>query len=108
MPTGLRTRALTVLSPWVGHADRETGQGSAWWAGGRPCLRAGISARLGKRVNVEDVVAEDGSGIVWVHIRRPPMSEQDLLALQEWVQTELWLLAAEQSEDGLIIAPRYV
>ena len=75
--------------------------------GGEP-LRALIAARLGKRVTVEEVVAEDGSGLVWVHVRLPTMSEQDLLVLKEWVQTELWLLAAEKGEGGLIIAPRYL
>ena len=70
-------------------------------------LRAEIADRLGKRVKVVDVVRQDGSEFVWVHIRLPRMPESDLLALEEWVQTELWALKAEHA-DGLIIAPRYV
>ena len=29
----------------------------------------------------------------------------DLLGLKEWVQTELWLFAAEQADDGFINRP---
>lgn len=70
-------------------------------------LRAAIDARLGNRVQVADVVAPSGSDIVLVHIRLPEMPESDLLALQEWVQTELWALEAERT-DGLVLAPRYI
>lgn len=70
-------------------------------------LRAVITDRLSKRVKVVEVVRQDGSDYVLVRIQLPEMPQRDLLALQEWVQTELRAVDVEQWE-GLVIAPIYV
>jgi hypothetical protein len=70
-------------------------------------LRAARAARLGKRVQVADVVVLEGSEIAWVHIHLPTMSESELLAIQEWVQTEFWAVEAERADD-LILVPRFI
>ena len=69
------------IFPCVGHADHGTGarvvmrgreEGSQ--AGGP--LRAAIADRLGERIELEDVVAHDGSGVAWVHTRLPRMPDR--------------------------------
>jgi hypothetical protein len=70
-------------------------------------LRTAITDRLGKRVEVVEVVRPDDSEYVLVRIRLPEMPLPELLALQEWVQAELRVVAAEHGDD-LVIVPLYV